>query len=97
MGKREVLQRKAETDFQRAMALNLSKQYCKENGLSYDKLQKQRFDFFDGVAWFSQPSDIVPLGLINDMETMPMPTLVLKRDGEKIIFEQTEHTKKYLS
>ena len=97
MGKREIQQRKLERELQRIMALNLSEAYCRENGLSFEKLKKQRFDFFDGFAWFLQPSDKKPNGLVNDMETMPIPTLIIKISDDNIVFEQTEHTKKYLS
>lgn len=61
------------------------------------KLSNQRFDLIYDIACFSQPSDVVPDGLTNDMETMPMPTLVIKRDGDDIVIEQTEYTKKYLT
>lgn len=97
MGKREIQQRDAERDLQKVMALNLLKPYCQEHGLSFEKMKKQKFEFINGVAFFLQPSEVKPIGLMNDMETMPMPTLILKIVNGDIVFEQTEHTKKYLS
>ena len=97
MGRREIQQRKSERDLQKKMALNLSKRYCQEHGLSFEKLKKQTFEFINGIAFFMQPSEVVPNGLLNDMETMPMPTLILKIADDDIVFEQTEYTKKYLS
>lgn len=79
------------------MALKLSKQYCTENQLSYEKLRNQRFDLINDIACFSQPSDIAPIGLTNDRDTMPMPTLIIKRVDDDIVIEQTEYTKKYLA
>ena len=97
MGKYNVEKRKAELDLQRNMALTLSKQYCLEKGLSYEKLKNQSFNFSDGTAWFMQPNDTVPEGLTNDMATMPKPTLVIKSINGGIVFEQTEYTRQYLS
>lgn len=97
MGRREIQQKQSEYALQRLMALQISRQYCAEHKLSFDKLSTQRFDFFNGIACFSQPSNVEPLGLTNDKATMPMPTLIIKHINGDIVFEQTEHTKKYLS
>ena len=97
MGKRELEQRRSEKDLQRLMALRISESYCAEQGLSFDKLKNQMFDFFNGAAWFLQPSGVTPKGLTNDKETMPKPTLIIRNVNGNIVIEQTENTQKYLS
>ena len=97
MGKRGNPQKQFEYTLLRTMALNLAKQYCEDNQLSYEKLSKQRFDILYDIASFSQPSDVKPNGLLNDMATMPFPTLVIKTKDDEIVFEQTEYTQKYLA
>ncbi|MGN0468922.1 MAG: hypothetical protein ACI4GY_09385 [Acutalibacteraceae bacterium] len=82
---------------QRALSLEVAKPFCKSNGLSFDKLKKQRFDFIYGTAIFSQPSGVEPKGLTNDKETMPLPTLIIKNIDGEIVFEQTEYTEQYLA
>lgn len=97
MGKAKSEKIIAEHKLQRAMALSLSKEYCEKNHLSFDKLKSQRFDFMYDIACFSQPSDVVPLGLTNDRDTMPIPTLIIRAgDDDGIVIERTEHTEKYL-
>lgn len=86
-----------EKKLKKAMAFQIAEEFCKKNSLSVEKLKQQRFDWIYGVAVFSQPSEVVPNGLTNDMETMPMPTLILKADDKDIEFEQTEYTQKYLA
>lgn len=88
---------KAELETKRILALNLARQYCENHNLSFKKLEAQRFDSFNEILWFSQPSKVKPLGLVNDMETMPKPTLIIKFNGNEAIIEQTEYTKEYLS
>ena len=81
---------------QKAFAVEYAKQYCMQRGLSKDKLAKQRLEFVDGAAIFAQPSGVKPNGLMNDMATMPFPTLIITVDGERLKVETTEHTEKYL-
>ena len=88
---------KEQEKLQRAVALEIVKQYCVDNKLSWDKLQNQQFYWICGEAFFAQPSSIEPKGLLNDKETMPMPTLIIKMIGERLMIEQTEYTHKYLS
>ena len=87
----------AEKELARAMAFEVASRYCRENGLSVEKLKSQRCESFENMAWFAQPSDVKPNGLLNDMQTMPRPTLILKSQDGKLIVEQTEHTHKYLA
>lgn len=86
-----------EKSFQRALAMESAKAYCKDNGLLWEKLAGQRFDLLGAVAVFSQPSAVPAQGLTNDQETMPKPTLVIRFQDGSLVFEQTEHTRKYLS
>lgn len=88
---------KSEKELQKALSFKIAKEYCEKNNLSVEKLRKQRFDLLYGNAFFSQPSDVIPNGLRNDMETMPTPTLIIKADNNDIIVEQTEYTQKYLA
>ena len=44
---------------------------------------KQDFVLVYETAWFSQPSEVVPIGLTNDMDTLPYPTLVFKAKNIK--------------
>ncbi len=90
-------QHKLNLVMQRALSLEVAKPFCQNNGLSFNKLKEQRFDFIYGTAIFSQPSGVEPKGLTNDKETMPLPTLIIKNINGDIIFEQTEHTQKYLA
>ena len=85
-----------ETRLQRALALEVARPFCKQHGYSFEKLKEQRFFFNYGTAAFAQPTGIKPNGLLNDMKTMPLPTLIIKSDGENLTVETTEHTEKYL-
>lgn len=90
-------QRLEQEELQKAIVLEVMKGYCEQNGLSYEKLKKQRFYWIHGEAFFAVPSNVVPDGLRNDLETMPKPTLVVKLADGELQIKQTEHTKKYLS
>ena len=83
--------------FQKAMAMESAKSYCKENGLSWELLKAQQFDLLGLTAVFSQPSDVKAQGLVNDVETMPKPTLIIRYQAGGLVFEQTEYTKQFLS
>lgn len=83
--------------FQKAMAIASAKDYCRENGISWELLQKQRFDLLGMTAVFSQPSPSQPQGLVNDMETQPKPTLIIRYLDGDLVFEQTEYTRQYLA
>lgn len=85
-----------ERSLQRAMAIECAKNYCQEQGLLWDRLKEQRFDLLGGIAVFSQPSDVESNGLVNDRDTMPKPTLVIRFENGQLVFEQTEHTREFL-
>ena len=88
---------KAEQGLQKALALEIAKSYCKDNGLSIDKLSKQRFNIIYSSAVFAQPTEVIPNGLLNDLATQPKPTLIIKNENGGLVIEQTEHTREYLS
>ncbi len=82
---------------QKALAKEYAISYCKKKGYSIDKLSKQRIDIVMGRIVFSQPSGIKPQGLLNDMDTIPTPTLVISFNGKELSIEETEHANRYLS
>lgn len=92
-----MIQKKNGVDgIEKAMALSVSASYCKENGYSIDKLENKRLYVFENEAFFAAPSQLKANGLVNDMETRPVPVLILKFEDGKILFEKTEHTDSYL-
>lgn len=86
-----------ERELQRALAIEFVRDYCKENKISIEKLEKEIFDLSYQVCGFLHQSDIEPDGLLNDMETMPKPTLTIRYGNNKLSIEQTEFTKEFLS
>lgn len=84
------------TGVERAIALHAACEYCRENGLSFDKLKQQRLLYIGGVAAFVAPSQVKPVGLLNDMATQPRPVLILRDNNGTLEFEQTEHTTRYI-
>lgn len=83
---------------QRAMAEVVVAGYCKEHGLSLDKLKTQRFETIADMMMFAQPTGVQPDGLRNDIETRPYPTLIIKLDSAgHLLIEETPHTAKYLA
>lgn len=87
--------RKIENELQKALAIEFIKQYCIENNLSLEKLKKQRFELSYNECGFFQPSGVKPNGLLNDMETLPIPTLIIKHEDNQLLIEETEYTEKY--
>ncbi|MDE6233151.1 MAG: hypothetical protein K2M60_07380 [Lachnospiraceae bacterium] len=45
---------------------------------------------------FAQPSSVKPQGLINDKETMPKVTLIIRLEEGKLKIEETEYTREFL-
>lgn len=86
-----------EIKLQKALAFEVAKDYCKKNNLSLEKLKDQRIEIIKSTLFFSQSRNIQPDGLKNDLDTMPIPTLIITTDGDGLKIEQTEYTKKYLS
>lgn len=93
---KKISQRELEREFQKALAIEYVKDYCKKNNLSVDKLHGQRFVLCGNECAFAQPSDVKPNGLINDGDTMPKVTLIIKFECEQLKIEETEYTKIFL-
>lgn len=87
---------KVEKELQKLLAIEFVREYCHKNNLSLEKLKSQRFELSYDACGFLQPSTIIPKGLVNDRETMPKPTLIIKNVNGKLIIESTEYTKQYL-
>lgn len=76
------------------------KQYCDENNLSFEKAKNMvqssnktmlLLQYFDSNAESVKKG----LGLLDET---PMPAVLwITKNGDRLEFEQTEHTKKYLS
>ena len=79
------------------MAIEYVKDYCIQNGLSLERLKTQRFELSYNECGFFQPSNIPALGLVNDYETMPKATLIIRNENGRLIIIETEYTKQYLS
>jgi len=83
---------------QRALAEACAAGYCREHGLSVDKLKAQRFETIADMMVFAQPTGVVPDGLRNDIATRPIPTLLIRLDESgNLVVESTPHTEKYLA
>lgn len=87
---------KIEKELQRVLAIEVLRAYCTDNKLSIEKLKKERFEFSYDECGFFHPSEIVPQGLVNDMETMPKPTLIIKNEEGYLKIEKTQYTKQFL-
>lgn len=94
--KTKVNKWKEEKDLQRLLAIEYVKNYCTQNGFSLEKLKTQRFELSYSECGFFQPSDASALGLINDQDTMPKATLIIKNENGELIIYETEYSKKYL-
>lgn len=67
-----------------------------QKGFSLEKLKAQRFELSYHECGFFQSSDTTALGLVNDQETMPKATLIIKNENGELVICETEYTKKYL-
>lgn len=90
-------QKELEKELQKALAIEYVKNFCEEHNLSLQKLQTQRFILSGNECAFAQPSDVKPSGLVNDGDTMPKVTLVIKLENKKLKVEETEYTKMFLN
>ena len=89
-------QRNKEKELQKALAIAFVTPFCLENNLSLAKLQAQRFVLSGDECAFAQPSDVKPCGLVNDAETMPKVTLIIKCEDGRLEIKETEYTRIYL-
>ncbi len=80
---------------------NEIQQYCESNGLNYDKaksLCKGCGKDFMFLQYFDPESESVKKGSgLRDETPMPLVLAIYKQPDGSLKFEQTEHTKKYLS
>lgn len=85
-----------EKELQRILALEYVKEYCIKNGLSIEKLKKQRFELSYDECGFFQKNNIEAEGLSNDSTTIPKLTLSIRNNEGNLIIEETEFTEIYL-
>jgi hypothetical protein len=74
--------------------------YCNAHSYALSRLEELQFDSFLGSVSFcsySIPSDVVPDGLMNDLATQPTPILLIIRDGDSFVVEETKYTKPFFS
>ena len=95
--KENIRKQRAEEAMQRLLSLVAAKDYCEKNNLSIEKVEKQLFFFGYDSAIFAQPSDVIPNGLCNDIDTQPKPTLIIRNQDGELIIEETELTRKILA
>ena len=86
-----------EKKLQKELAIGYLQNYCKQNKLSLEKLKNEMFQLSYNQCGFFHPSDVVPDGLVNDVDTLPKTTLVIKYEDGGLVIEQTNYTKEFLS
>lgn len=74
-----------------------AREYCIENGLDTESLDKQLVYAINGKVIFAQPSNQETLGLKMDIITQPKPTLVVERSQNGYIVDKTDYTSQFLS
>lgn len=88
---------KIEKELQRELAIAYVRSYCEENNLSLEKLISEKFVLSYNECGFAHPSEIEVNGLLNDKDTVPKVTLMIKYENKELKIEETEYTRKYLS
>ena len=75
---------------------NEIQEYCKNNRLSFEKAKRlSKCWGKDHLALQYHDPEKGKMGLLDET---PMPVVLwIKRTGDKLVFEQTEYTQKYLS
>ena len=69
------------------------KQYFKENGLDYRKLKGLYRGCAENFIVYQHSDEDGKIGMWE-----PMPVVIwIRKDGDKLKFEQTEYTKRYLA
>ena len=94
---KRVQKRNGVQGIEKEITLQVSKDYCAKNGLSLEKLKNQLLFIFDNSFVFAAPSDIVANGLVNDIASQPLPVLMAEMEDGRIIFHQTEYTRRYIA
>lgn len=76
------------------------KEYCDKNNLSFEKAQKMSKSWGKNniaLQYYNPDGESVKKGL-GLLDETPMPVVLwITKDGEKLVFEETEYTKKYLA
>lgn len=79
---------------------NEIKSYCLKNQLSFEKVKSMSQSFCDEMLilqYYDTNNESVKRGL-GLLDETPMPVvLIIRKDTNKLIFEQTAQTNKYLS
>lgn len=86
-----------ENKLQKALAIEYLREYCSENKISIEKLQNEIFQLSYNQCGFFHPNNNEPNGLLNDIDTLPKTTLVIRCEEGKLLIEQTEFTTEYLT
>lgn len=77
--------------------IKIAEEYCQKNGLSLDKLHKQVFAYSEERSIFAERiEESKPDGIKNDMESLPIPTLIVEKNNGKYNVIETESTNMYL-
>ena len=78
--------------------LDFLRPFCEKNGVPISRAEEQLCAIGIDIAIFCVPNPEAPKpdGLLNDAETLMLPTLYVRISGGKMEVETTEHTEKYL-
>lgn len=69
-----------------------AREYCRKNGLSEYILDRQLVYVINDKVVFAQPSNQKPMGLCNDRETQPVPTLIAEKMENEFNIKPTDYT-----
>lgn len=94
---KEIHKIEMERILQKELAIGYLQNYCKQNKLSIEKLKKEIFQLSYDQCVFFHPNNVTPNGLLNDIDTIPKATLVIRYEDGEMMIEQTEYTKEFLS
>lgn len=81
----------------KADSLNQVNEFCHKQNYSVDRLLNLTFDVGYPESAYVIPSKVIPDGLMNDLDTMPIPILFIIKNGNEFIIEETEYTKPYFN
>lgn len=74
------------------IAKRTAREYCRKNGLSEHMLDRQMVFVINDNVIFAQPSTRKPMGLRNDRETQPIPTLIAEKKENDFFIKPTDYT-----
>lgn len=58
-------------------AIKAAEEFCKNNNIDIDKLKGQWVQFFDGKVIFAKAESITNNGLVDDLKSKCIPTLIV--------------------